>query len=188
MGTPCDQQFWCVGLFFTPPSNSPPPAECLTIQLRSDTIYPEIASDSQVRAQAWKTASPHPLRVPISSPGYYLCFWLTGYKSEVPTTHFLVQFILEHLTEIRKPAYSLGCWFITKVIKEYKSTDEEIRKVRSQKKELLFSSRLRPSGTRKPSGSTTWKFSEPPSFGFFMEASLPKHKWLNHWPCDGFNL
>ena len=40
-------QFQCVGFFPpTPPSNSGTPAGCPTIQLNSDTVYPEIASDS----------------------------------------------------------------------------------------------------------------------------------------------
>ena len=30
--------------------------------------------------------------------------------------------------------------------------------------------------------SPTWKLSKPHSFRFFMEASLHKHIWLNHWP------
>ena len=47
------------------------PAECPIIQLNSDTVYPKIASDSQVDGSAHKTAPPTP-----SS-------WSTGYRLEI---------------------------------------------------------------------------------------------------------
>ena len=53
--------------------------------------------------------------MPVAGPGYYLCFWSTGYKSEVPMTLSLslINF-LGWLTELRKPIYSLDYWFIIK--------------------------------------------------------------------------
>ena len=47
-----------------------------TIRLNSDTIYPEIVSDSyRLRVQSYKTAAPDPsLQMPISSLGCYLYF------------------------------------------------------------------------------------------------------------------
>ena len=53
------------------------PAECPIIQLNSDTIYPKIASDSQVDGSAHKTAPPTP-----SS-------WSTGYRLEIALNFFL---------------------------------------------------------------------------------------------------
>jgi len=45
---------------------------------------------------------------PITSSGCYLCFWQTGYRSEVPTTPFLGSIdLLEQLTELRRIVYSL---------------------------------------------------------------------------------
>lgn len=64
-----------------------------------------------------------PLQIPITSPGCYLCFWQTGCKSEVLTTHSLSSVnLLEQLTKPRKPIYLLDYQFITKDIKGYEST------------------------------------------------------------------
>ena len=51
--------------------------------------------------------------MPIASPRYYLYLWQTGYKSEVPMTPSLDLInLLERLTGLRKPIYSLVHWFI----------------------------------------------------------------------------
>ena len=43
------------------------------------------------------------LQTPIPSPGYYLCFWMIGYKSEVPMTSSLGSInFLEQLTNSEK--------------------------------------------------------------------------------------
>ena len=46
---------------------------------------------------------------PVASPSYHLCFWLTGYRSDVPTTPIpilgLVSF-LEQFMELRENFYS----------------------------------------------------------------------------------
>ena len=46
----------------------------------------------------------HPsLQTPVASPGCYLCFWPTGYKSEVPRTSSSGPTdLVERLTELRK--------------------------------------------------------------------------------------
>ena len=51
----------------------------------------------------------------VINPGCYLYFWPTGYKSEGPKTPSLGSInLLEWLTELRKPIYSLDCLFIIK--------------------------------------------------------------------------
>lgn len=58
-----------------------------------------------------------------ASPRCDLCFWLTGYKSEVPTAPSLRSInLLEQLIELRKHIYSLDYRFITKDVKGYEST------------------------------------------------------------------
>ena len=66
-------------------------------------------------------------------PDYYLYFWLTGYKSEVPMTPSLGWMeLLEQLIELKKPIYSLTYQFITKDIKDMnQQLDEEIQRVKS---------------------------------------------------------
>ena len=57
-------------------------------------------------------------------PAFHPCFWLPGYKSEVPVTSSLGSIhLLEWLIYLRKPAYSLDYWFTTKENKGYKSTN-----------------------------------------------------------------
>ena len=51
-----------------------------------------------------------PIQIPVASPGYHLCFWLTGCRLDVPTNPTpilgLVSF-LEQFTECRESFYSL---------------------------------------------------------------------------------
>lgn len=50
----------------------------------------------------------------MESPWRYLCFWPTGYKSEVPLSPSPSSInLLEQLTERRKTVYILDGWFIT---------------------------------------------------------------------------
>ena len=57
-------------------------AGCPTIQLNSDTICPETASDSKIRGSVPQDC---PLfQMPIASPGCHLRFRLTTYRSEIP--------------------------------------------------------------------------------------------------------
>ena len=54
---------------------------------------------------------------------YNINFWSTGYSSEIPMTPSLGLInLLEQLTELRKPIYSLDYRFTTEDIKGYEST------------------------------------------------------------------
>ena len=76
----------------------------------------------RLSTQPYKIASPptpppttHTVQTPISSLVCYLYFRPTGCKSESPKTPFLGSFnLLDWLTELRKPVYSLDYQFITK--------------------------------------------------------------------------
>ena len=57
--------------------------------------------------------------MPVTSPGCYLLFWLTGYKSEALTSSLGSINLLDWLTEPGKPIYSLD---LKKGIKGYEST------------------------------------------------------------------
>ena len=100
---------------------------------------------------------------------------LTKYKSEVPMSPpppagppplGLIN-LVEQLPKLRNPVYSLDYQFITKSVKGYKSTDEQMQSVRSQTKELLpLWSWSLTGGTWENSGSPAWKLSETPRSGF----------------------
>lgn len=95
------------GGFPPPPTIIWTPAQCHSI------ISPRL------RTQSCKTDSPHPspLQTPVLSPDYYLCFWPTSYRSDVPMTLTLgLITLLERLMELRETFYSLYNQFI---IKEY---------------------------------------------------------------------
>lgn len=79
-------------------SNSLASVGCLKIQLSSDTIYLEKASDSTSK---WFSPTSK-----LTHPSY---FWLTGYISEVPTIFSLslIRF-LGQFTEVRNTFYLLG--------------------------------------------------------------------------------
>ena len=125
----------CVCGFSTTPNDSLIPAGCPTIQLNSDTIYMEREGQiPQVKSSVIQDCPP--IQMPILSPGCHLNFWLSSFKSEVVMTPFLGFLnLLEHLTELRKPVYSLEYWFITKDTNQ--QPDEEIQKPRSQTKKIL---------------------------------------------------
>ena len=143
----------------------------------------------RLRAQSHETATYYPLlQMSIESPGCYLCFWLTGYKSEIPKNPFLglINF-LEWLTKLRTPVYLPDYQFITKDIKGYK-LGEEIHMVRSWMQEFLalWHGVVEFGGQHGSMlmccGSPTWKVSQPNLFGFFLEVEFHRHDWLNHWP------
>lgn len=60
-----------------------------------------------------------PFKMPLTIPGCYLCFWLTGYKSKVTVIPLLTSpsrliNLPERFTELRKSTYSLDYCFIMK--------------------------------------------------------------------------
>lgn len=61
---------------------------CPTVQLNSDPIYLEIASDFTGKGLSPRRPAPIPLQISIAHPGYYWCFSLTSYKLELPITPF----------------------------------------------------------------------------------------------------
>ena len=64
-----------------------------------DTPYLETASDSTVP----QTYPLHTLHTPIASPGWHLCFWPTGYRSEIPATLSSVSInLLGQLIDLRE--------------------------------------------------------------------------------------
>lgn len=98
-------------------------------QLNSDTTWRHIRSH-RLRAQFCKTGAGHsPKPLPqylwwlIASPDCHAPFWLTSYETEVPPKPSLGSInLLEQLAELKKPVYSLDCWFITENVKGYRST------------------------------------------------------------------
>lgn len=53
-------------------SNAQRPASCLIIQLSSDTIYPEIMTDSTGKGSVPQDYLPSPLQPPVTIPGCHL--------------------------------------------------------------------------------------------------------------------
>lgn len=141
-------QFQLVGGCLTPTRNSQTPAGYPRSQPNSSgTIYSDIKSDSTGKGfSAHKTALN---QAPITSPGCCLCWGLTGYTLEVPSTPFNsgCQLQVQALTctsdwpainqrfpwpspcvwlicynGLQDSFESLDYWFITKHIKGYEST------------------------------------------------------------------
>ena len=125
------------------------------------------------------------LQMPVTSPGCYLCFWPTGYKSEVPMTPSLDSInLLEWFTELRKPVYSLDYQFVTKgyekiqinsLMKRYIGQGPQQRSVCSMElgaNTVACGSIL----VHLPRSSLN-----PVLLGF-MKTSLHRHNWLNCWP------
>lgn len=116
----------------------------------------------------------------IANLGCYLCFWLSGYKSEVFTHAFLNSIsLLEQLREFRKLLYSLDYHLITKDIKGYESRGRgKDRQGKARKKRMrsftASSTSLclyRHVLTNHEALSTLWSFKGD----FLMEAC-----WLHH--------
>lgn len=67
-------------------SDSQTPTACSTIQFNSDRNYPELALTSKFKGSSHKTAPHSPTFRRQSQALGLLYFWLTDYKSTVPTT------------------------------------------------------------------------------------------------------
>ena len=143
-------------------------AGCPTIQLNSDTICPETASDSKIRGSVPQDCPL--LQMPIASPGCHLCFRLTTYRSEIPKINSSGSInSLEWLTGLRETFHN------------YNRQKEEMDRVMYYEKAQIFHG----PPPRMPCSPKSWLVHQPGSslklvFYMFMEASL--HKRLNHWP------
>ena len=136
----------------------------------------------RLRAQSYKIIPLPPLSMPITTPGCHLCFWPTGYRSELPMTSSLGSINFE----LRKPVYSLDHWFVMKGCKSGTVRWKSCIGLDMGKGGVApMLSLSAPLSTCLP----TWKLSEPCSFWVFVEASLQRLAWLTHWPLvDWFNL
>lgn len=140
--------------FSTPPRNSWIPLLCHTVQIYSDTLYPEISQVSQVKGSVLQDCCPKP---PVL---------LRGYRLGAPKTPSLGLInLLEHLTELRETFYFWDCWFIIKGFRN-SSMEDELGKVQGKTKELPCPLQLchSPWISRCP---PTWKPSERSPSGFF---------------------
>lgn len=153
--------------------------ECPAIQLHSDTVIHRQHQIPQTQSQSYKTA---PAPYDFDANPNHLCFWMTGYKSEVPTTFSLclISLLGEAHKAQRKHIYLLDHLF---TIKWCNSGTDKLKTCRGQGKEEELSvhalSKLtaRQYNMCSPNGK-----SEPLSFGGFCRASLHSCSWLNHWP------
>ena len=116
------------------------------------------------------------------STSCHLCFCTTGYRLEVPTTASLdLISLLEQFTELRETFYLLDHWFIINV---YNSGTAKWKRCLGQDM-----------WKGVPSSHALWArhssnfhvFSKQEAFWTltfwgFMEASLHRHDWFNHWP------
>ena len=119
--------------------------------------------------------------MPVTSPGCYLYFWPTGYKSELPTSPFLGSINLpEWLTELRKHC----TYYITSNYK--RNSSETIKWKRYQYIEQRMGKKLSCPlcvlySPQISMCSSNLEALQTESFWVFMEASLHRHNWLNHW-------
>lgn len=116
--------------------------------------------------------------MPIVNPGRRLCFWRTSYNAEVPTSPCL----LERLTEFRKTVHSLDYRLI---IKGYNSGRTRWKRGIGQgtwRQQEAWGSLA----CRSLPISTCSLTPKPPNLVLlgFMETSLHRHAWLDHWPLN----
>ena len=152
--------------------------------LQFNSIWHYLPGDSirfhRLRAQSHKTAPHFRCQSQVQ-----VCFWPTGYKSEVPIIPSLGSINLpEQLIELPKPVYSLDYQFFFKsMIKNMNpQPDKEIHRARSWTKKLLTLWNL---GSNMAAVDEFWstnlKALQVPSFWVFMVASNHRHDQLNHW-------
>lgn len=121
----------------------------------------------RLRAQSHNTA--FHFRWQSQSPGGYLCFRPSGYKSEVPMTPSLGLInLLEQFTGLRKSVYTLDYWFITNNIKKW---------INSQTKRCIHRQGTCSKCATLPqiSRSPMWKLFNP-FLGVSLEASLHRQE------------
>ena len=156
-------------------------------QLNSDTIYLEIGSEC-IGKELSPTRPPSTCKPTTNcKPRLLTCAsdWPNRYRLEVPTTLSLgVINLLEWLTELRKPIYSLDCWFVTKDIRGCESTASwRDTQGKVLNKGALSSWSL---GLPRWRVEVFWFLSlaalQTPSFQVLTEDALHRHDWLNPWP------
>ena len=154
------------------------------VSLQTSRQYSECPASQHIIYQ--KTARPQDQ---TSSPSCYLCFWLTGYKSEVPHNPLI------GFNQFSRAAYrTQETHLLTRLLVYYR--EYWSMRIKSQMKRYAgkvwnkgaLSSRSwsRYSGRWKHSDSPTWKLSKPSPFGFlwrFHHIGMPDwiagHWWLN---------
>ena len=120
--------------------------------------------------------------MPIASPGYHLCFWPSGYKSEVPTTPSLGSVnLLEWLIELGRTVTFIS--LLKDMTKDtVEQPFEEIYRVSSSRVPSAGASVSEELGVHHSPGmwmcSSTWKLFEPPTLGIFMKALSHRHDQL----------
>lgn len=120
------------------------------------------------------------LRIPITNPSYFLYFWPSCCRSEVPMTPSLGLInLLEELTELRKSFYSLDYWFTIKGCNSRTSgwkrcIGQDMGK--GQSFHAFLSILLFPNLHVFINMETLWT----QSFWVFMKALLQRYDWLNH--------
>lgn len=119
------------------------------------SVYPEIAQIPQVKGSVPQEYPP--LQTPVISPEPL------AINQRFPHTPPWVQLICYKGSQFRKPIYVLDYQFITEnILKDMNQhPNEEMHRLKSQTKELLFSWSFgaQHNGTWKLSGSPTWKLS-----------------------------
>ena len=140
----------------------------------SDTTYLEIVSDSQVKGPV-PQGCPHP------------SLWYN--RSEVPITPSsslinLLKWLTQKNTELRETFYLLDYQLI---IKGHNSRRARWKRYTGQGTGKGHEIHMPSPGT--PFSSPLHMFTSPetlqmPSFGGFMEASLHRHYWWNHWSLE----
>lgn len=163
-----------VYVFSPTPSISPTLAGWPTTQLISDRSH-------RFRAQSYQTV-PHliPFQMPTESPGCHLYFWRTGHRLEVPMTPSSgVINLLEWFTELRNILLTRSPVYYKRI----KLRDSQWKRCTEQGvwEEVWCFLALwvhplpKPSCIHQP--GTLWA----QSFGGFVEASLLRCDWSNHW-------
>lgn len=168
--------------FYIPTGKSLTLPEYPGIQLSSDIVYPERASDPTGYGLGYARLSPPAFQMLVPSRGCYLCFWPTWYRSEVPMTPS--NNLLQWLTELRETLYLLGhqC-----VIKESNSEHPDGRDAQGKvSRKGPATSMLSPSRSLFPPKAQVHqpqKLSEPSPFGplWRLHYSIMIENIIGHW-------
>ena len=121
---------------------------------------------------------PPPLQMSTASPHYYLCFWPTNYRLEIPMTLGSVT-LLKWLTELRVKFYLLDHQFI---IKGCNSGTARCKRCAEQVMwEGMWSFHAPSRGAIRFTSPQPGSSLNPNLLGV-TEALSHMHDWLTHWP------